>query len=63
MFIKTGSNIPNLQQRLAEGKQTVLEYSHKQFNAGNDIRNMDLEMKPDLVWEVDANLGVVLRPG
>lgn len=59
LFIKTGSNIPNLQQRLAEGKQTVLEYSHKQFNAGNAIRNMDLEMNPDLVWEVDANLGVV----
>jgi predicted membrane protein len=59
LFIKTGSNIPGLQQRLAEGKQTVLEYSHEQFNAGNAIRNMNLEMNPDLVWTVDANLGVV----
>ena len=58
-FVKTSSNIPGLQQRLAEGKQTVLEYSHEQFNAGNAVRNMNLEMNPDLVWEVDANLGVV----
>ncbi|NLG88317.1 MAG: hypothetical protein GX494_03735 [Clostridiaceae bacterium] len=58
-FVKTSSNIPGLQQRLAEGKQTVLEYSHEQFNAGNAVRNMDLEMNPGLVWEVDANLGVV----
>jgi len=59
LFIKTSSNIPDLQQRLSEGKQTVLEYSHEQFNAGNAIRNMNLEMNPDLVWKVDANLGVV----
>ncbi|HEY8499569.1 MAG TPA: DUF5668 domain-containing protein [Clostridia bacterium] len=59
LFIKTGSNIAGLEQRLAEGKQTVLEYSHKQFNAGNAIRNMNLEMNPDLIWEVDANLGIV----
>ena len=58
-FVKTSSNIPGLQQCLAEGKQTVLEYSHEQFNAGNAVRNMNLEMNPDLVWEVDANLGVV----
>lgn len=52
------SNIPNIEQRLVNGKQSILEYSHKEYKQGNAIREFELQINPSLPWEIDANLAV-----
>jgi hypothetical protein len=58
LLVHLDSDIPMLRQRLTEGKQTVLEYSHSNNNR-KAIPHFDLEMNPDLIWTLDANLGIV----
>ncbi len=59
LLVKVQSNITNLEQRLAEGEKTVLEYSYEQLNVGNTVRNFDIQMNPGLLWEVDTSMGAI----
>lgn len=58
MLVQLDSNIPNLEQRLSQGKQVVLEYSHEQVNR-KTIPNFNLQMNPTLLWDINANMGIV----
>lgn len=57
LFVKVDSNIPNLRQRIDEGKQSVIEYSHGRYDAANTVRNFKLQMNPGLLWEIEGNIG------
>lgn len=57
-LVRLDSNIPGLKQRVFQGRQAVLEYSHEQDNRKIN-RDFRLEMNPDLNWDIEANLGVV----
>lgn len=59
LLVSLDSNIPNLEERLAEGKQTVLEYSHDKLGSSNSKRNFNLELNPEIIWDINANLGVI----
>ncbi len=59
LLVSLDSNIPNLEQRLAEGKQTVLEYTHEELNSPNSTRKFNLEMNPEILWDINANLGII----
>lgn len=59
LLVSLDSNIPNLEQRLAEGKQTVLEYTHEKLNSPNSTRKFNLEMNPEILWDINANLSVI----
>jgi hypothetical protein len=58
LLVRLDSNIPKLEQRLSQGEQAILEYSHAQNNR-RVIPHFNLKMNPVLIWEIDANLGVV----
>jgi hypothetical protein len=58
VLVRLDSNIPGLRQRLSNGKQAVLEYSHEQSNRKVNP-HFQLEMNPDIKWDIEANLGVV----
>lgn len=58
VLVRLDSNIPKLKQRVSNGRQTVVEYSHEQDNR-KTTPHFWLEMNPDLKWDIEANLGVV----
>ncbi|MDD4295408.1 MAG: DUF5668 domain-containing protein [Ruminiclostridium sp.] len=57
LFVKADSNIQELKQRVSEGKQTIIEYSHERYDTANTVRNFNLQMNPGLQWEIEANIG------
>lgn len=57
LFVKVDSNIPNLKQHIFEGKQAIIEYNHEKYDLANVVRNFNLQMNPELPWEIEANLG------
>lgn len=57
LFVKADSNIQKLKQRVSEGKQTIIEYSHERYDTANTVRNFNLQMNPGLQWEIEANIG------
>lgn len=58
VLVRLDSNIPKLKQRVSNGRQTVVEYSHEQHNR-KTTPHFWLEMNPNLKWDIEANLGVV----
>lgn len=57
LLVNLDSNIPKLEQRLVQGKQTIIEYSNEKRNMSNQERKFNLEMNPNIVWDINANLG------
>ncbi len=58
MLVRLDSNIPELKQRISHGKQTVVEYNREESNR-KVKRDFRLEINPDLMWDIEARLGVV----
>ncbi|NLY19605.1 MAG: DUF4097 domain-containing protein [Clostridiaceae bacterium] len=57
LFVKADSNIPNLRQRISEGKLTIIEYSRGRYDEVNTVRDFNLHMNPGFLWEIEGNIG------
>lgn len=59
LLAEADTNIPNIQQQLADGKQAVLKYTQHEYEKSDIARNFNLRLNPAIPWEIDASLSVV----
>jgi hypothetical protein len=59
LLAKLDTDIPNLEQQFAEGKQAVLRYMHRETEKSNIAGNFTLWINHDIPWEMDTTLSVV----
>ncbi|NLM10870.1 MAG: cell wall-active antibiotics response protein [Clostridiaceae bacterium] len=59
LLAKLNTNIPNLEQQLATGKQAVLKYITQDYEKGNIVSSFDLQINQTIPWEIDTTLSVV----
>lgn len=59
VLVKLNTNIPNIEQHYAEGKQAVIKYIHQEYEKTNTIRSFDLQVNRTIPWDMDTTLTVV----
>ncbi|HEY8420258.1 MAG TPA: LiaF domain-containing protein [Thermoclostridium sp.] len=59
LLVKLDTNIPNIEQQLAKGKQAVLKYISQDYEKSNVVSSFDLQINQTIPWEMDTTLSVV----